>query len=150
MKLKKVMLAIGLGVLAALFVGFLIEAIYESPEYDDFCKYDRDEVPVPTSNVDMCDFTYDPALQKSCAEERGRIRYEYNENGCVSKEICDYCQHDFTTERERYNKNLFLITASIGLFLIILGLYLPTRLDAMAFSSVSVMTNSLLLKKKRL
>jgi len=136
MKLKKVMLAIGLGVLSALFVGFLIEAIYEGPEYDDFCKYDRYEVPVPTSKVDICDFTYDPALQKNCAEEKGRIRYEYDENGCVSKEICDYCQRDYQNERERYNKNLFLITAPIGLFLIILGLYLPTIFDAMAGGSL--------------
>jgi len=133
MNLKKVMLAIGLGVLAALFVGFLIEAIYESPEHDDFCKYGRYESVKPIStNNDLCDFTYDLDLQKTCIEADGMIRYEYDEKGCVSEEICDYCQKDFTNTNERYNRNLFFITAPIGLLLIILGLYLPAHLDAMS------------------
>jgi hypothetical protein len=54
----------------------------------------------------------------------------------VSEEICDYCQKDFRSVFEKYNKNLFFITAPIGLLLIILGLYLPTRLDAMAGGSL--------------
>ncbi|MDP7282319.1 MAG: hypothetical protein QF475_01620 [Candidatus Undinarchaeales archaeon] len=137
MKLKKIFLAIGIGVLAALFVGFLIEAIYESPEHDDYCKYGRFESVKPmTANTDLCDFTYDPVMQKECIEAGGAIRYEYDENGCVSEEICDYCQKDFRSVFEKYNKNLFFITAPIGLLLIILGLYLPTRLDAMAGGSL--------------
>ena len=127
------MLAIGLGVLAALFVGFLIDAIYESPNYEDYCGSDRFEEarPLP-ANAELCDFTYDPTLQKSCAKDGGSIVYEYDEKGCVAKEECNYCQKEFKNRMEKYNLNLFFITAPIGLLLIILGLYLPTRLDAMA------------------
>ena len=132
MELKKVMLSLGVGILAALFIGFLIEAIYPSPEYNDFCKRQFD-VPQPqVKNQELCNYAYDPPFRDKCAEEQGMVRQEYDANGCVVKEICDFCEKEFQAASENYNRNLFYICAPIGLLLIILGLYLPLGIDAIA------------------
>jgi len=130
MELKKVMLSIGVGVLAALFIGFLIEAIYPSPDYYDYCK--REFNPKPQVKDNLCNFTYNISLRDQCTETEGIIRQEYDVNGCIINESCDYCQKEFQTANDNYNRNLFYITAPIGLLLIILGLYLPASIDAIA------------------
>lgn len=132
MKLKKVMLGVGVGVLTALFIGFLIEAIYTSPKYEDYCfnQYGMPEAKLNTGA--LCDFPYDQEMRTECAKNQGNIMQDYDEEGCVSREWCDYCHRDYQNENKKYNRNLFYITAPIGLLLIILGLYLPLSIDAIA------------------
>jgi len=132
MALKKVMLSIGVGILSALFIGFLIEAIYPSPDYYDYCKRQFDLPEPQMKDPDLCDYNYDPAFRAECVDEQGMIRQEYDVNGCVVKETCDYCEKEYQAVREKYNRNLFYITAPIGLLMIIIGLYLPVSLDAIA------------------
>lgn len=132
MELKKIMLSLGVGILAALFIGFLIEAVYSSPKYDDFCSR-QFEMPSPQiMKQELCNFTYDSNFRNKCVNEKGMIVEDYDSNGCIIKESCDYCSKEFTDASEKYNRNLFYITAPIGLLLIILGLYLPVGLDAIA------------------
>ena len=132
MKLKKVMLSLSVGVLAALFIGFLIEAIYPSPKYDDHCRR-QFEIPAPqVTKQESCDYTYDTAFRNKCADEKGMVRQEYDSKGCVINETCDYCEKDYINAQESYNRNLFYITAPIGLLMIIFGLYLPANIDAIA------------------
>jgi len=132
MELKKIMLSLAVGILAALFIGFLIEAIYPSPQYDDYCNREFD-IPQPQiNNKEICDYSYDMEFRNECMNEKGRIKQEYDENGCVIEETCDYCEKEFRDLSEKYNRNLFYITAPIALLLIILGLYLPISIDAIA------------------
>lgn len=132
MNIKKLMLSLAVGILAALFIGFLIEAIYTSPKYDDYCNRQFD-IPRPqVNNKELCDYTYDTDLRDQCTNEKGRIIQDYDENGCVIEETCDYCEKEYKQASERYNRNLFYITAPIGLILIILGLYLSIGIDAIA------------------
>ncbi len=132
MQLKKVMLSLGVGILSALFIGFLIEAIYSSPDYYDYCKRQFDLPEPQVKNPELCDYSYVHAFRTECVNERGNIRQEYNANGCVVKETCDYCEKEFQAASEKYNRNLFYITAPVGLLMIILGLYLPVSIDAIA------------------
>ena len=132
MELKKVMLSLGVGILAALFIGFLVEAIYSSPDYYDYCKRQFDLPEPQVKNPELCNYNYDPPFRTKCVDEQGMIRQEYDSKGCVIKETCDYCEQEFQTASEKYNKNLFYISAPIGLLLIILGLYLPASIDAIA------------------
>jgi hypothetical protein len=132
MKLKKVMLSIGVGILSALFIGFLIEAIYPSPAYEDFCKNSFDVPPTQVSKQAVCDYTYDTTMRTTCTQNRGNIIQEFDSKGCVMKESCDYCQKDYQAADERYNRVLFYVTAPIGLVMILLGLYLPTSIDAIS------------------
>ncbi len=132
MDLKKVMLSLAVGILAALFIGFLIEAIYPSPQYDDYCNRGS-EIPRPiVNNQELCNYEYDIGFRTQCIEEKGMIRQEYDANGCVIEETCNYCEKEFKEINENYNRNLFYITAPIALLLIILGLYLPVYIDAIA------------------
>ena len=74
MELKKIMLSLGIGILAALFIGFLIEAIYPSPDYQDYCKR-QFELPRPqVIDPDLCNYTYDPAFRSECVDEQGLVR----------------------------------------------------------------------------
>ncbi|MBU0665775.1 MAG: hypothetical protein ABIC91_05485 [Nanoarchaeota archaeon] len=132
MKLKKVMLSLGVGILAALFIGFFIDAIYPSIEYNDYCK-DQFEMLQPfAKNQELCNYTYNQTFRTNCVNKEGMIKQEYNSNGCVTNELCDFCGKEFRDDNEKYNRNLFYITAPIGLLLILLGLYLPLSIDAIA------------------
>jgi hypothetical protein len=132
MKLKKIMLSLGVGILSALFIGFLIEAVYPSPDYYDYCKRQFD-IPQPqVKNQELCNYTIDPVFRTKCVDDQGMIEREYDANGCVVKETCNYCEKEFKETSEKYNRNLFYITAPIGLLLILLGLYLPSSIDAIA------------------
>jgi hypothetical protein len=131
MKLKKVMFGLGVGILSALFIGFLIEAIYPVPEYEDFCRSFEGPAPQPLKES-ACTYTYNPEMRATCSEQRGIIRQEYDAQGCVVNESCDYCEKDYRTTLEEYNRNLFYVTAPIGLAMIIAGLYLPATVDAIA------------------
>lgn len=136
MKLKKVMLSIGVGVLAALFVGFLIEAIYPTPEYEAYCTRMFD-APVPqVAKTAECSYVYDTSYRNDCLTNNGMLRQDYDEQGCVVKETCDYCQRDYQEADKIYNRNLFYITAPIALLLIVLGIYLPVTIDAIASGSL--------------
>jgi len=133
MKFKKVMLGLGVGILLALFVGYLIDAIYSSPEYDDYCNNNRFYFPEPrVKNPDICNYAYDIPFREKCMNEQGMIQQEYDENGCVIEETCNYCEKEYEAASEKYNRNLFYICAPIALLLIILGLYLPVSIDAIA------------------
>jgi hypothetical protein len=131
MELKKIMLGLGVGILAALFIGFLIEAIYPTPKYDDFCNSQQFAVP-QVMKQNQCNYTYDTDFRSQCYADKGMVQEDYDSNGCVINEVCDYCNRDYQTASEKYNRNLFYITAPIGLLMIIIGLYLPTGVDAIA------------------
>jgi hypothetical protein len=130
MGFKQVMLGLGVGILAALFIGFFIEAVHSAPKYEDFCKNNYYDYPKMMNPNNTCDFVYDTTLRNACMNDNGMMREEYDAKGCITKETCDYCQRDFQNAEEKYNRNLFYITAPIGLLLIILGLYLPISVDA--------------------
>ncbi len=133
MELKKVMLSIGVGILAALFIGFLIDAIYPAPKYEDYCNNQYySSSPVIAKDQSLCNFTYDMPFRDNCTNSKGMIQDSYDSTGCIIKETCNYCDRDYQKANEDYSRNLFYITAPVGLILIILGLYLPVAIDAIA------------------
>ena len=134
MKFKKVMLGLGVGILAALFIGFLIEAIYPNPKYDEYCNMTYYNYPQPVAKQGglVCDYKYNITMRENCSANRGMIQEKYDTNGCVIGEMCDFCDRDYQAASEKYNRNLFYITAPIALVMIILGLYLPLSIDAIA------------------
>jgi hypothetical protein len=132
MELKKIMLSIGIAFLTALFVAFLIDAFYPSPSYDEYCNRYYESYPAFVKDETLCNFTFDQELRNNCSKEGGWIISRYDERGCVNEEICNFCDRDYQNQREAYNQIVLFITAPIGLFLILLGIYLPRRIDAIA------------------
>ncbi len=131
MELKKVALTIGIAILFTLFVVFFIDAVYESPEYDQYCSgmYYPQPVKVGSEN---CPAVYNEQLFNQCVRDKGEVRYKYDERGCEKDPYCDYCSRDFNQVLSKYNKNILFISAIVGIIAILAGLYLPRTIDAIA------------------
>lgn len=133
MEIKKVALTVGIAILFTLFIVFFVEAVYESPKYENYCNpygpYSGHFVPQVASN---CTLQYNETLANQCAKDRGELRYKYNEKGCETDPYCDYCSRDFNDANTKYNKNIFYISAIVAIIAILSGLYLPKTIDAIA------------------
>ena len=127
MEIKKVALTIGIAVLFTLFIVFLVDAIYESPKYQNYCSQ-----PYPKSDPTNCQLDYNENLAQQCYKDRGELRYHYDEEGCEIDPYCDYCSRDYDQANSKYNKNIFFISAIVAILSIIVGLYLPKNVDAIA------------------
>jgi len=121
---KKLAMILGIAILLPLFVGLFVDAIYSSPDYDDFCSGQR-FFPTNVKPIEECNFDYGPDYQ-SCLEENGNPILETNDQGCNEFKECDFCNNEYQDAKEKYNRNLFFIIAPIGLILVILGLYFKT------------------------
>ena len=133
--LKKVSLTFGIAVLFVLFIVFLIDAIYESPKHEDYCDYYSrphpafEKYPPPT-----CGQMNQTSMEKQeqCYRDKGEARPIFNDTGCQIDIECDYCSKEFNKVREKYNINIFIISAILGIIAIILGMYLPLTYEAIA------------------
>ena len=103
MKAKEVAMTAALAFIIVLFFGLLIDAIYKSPEYGDFC--DREFIPLPLNEESL---------------ERKEI----------SKDLYEECNNKYEAAREHYSRNIFFILIPIGAILIILGIYLKQEILA--------------------
>ena len=131
MEIKKVALTLGIAILFALFIVFLVDAIYEQPKYEDFCSYQYYPTKAPSLS-DNCTTVYNENLVNSCIKEKGEVRDRLDEKGCQIESYCDYCSRDFNSVNSKYNKNIFYISAIVGILAILAGLFLPKTIDAIA------------------
>ncbi|MBN2142258.1 hypothetical protein JW711_02920 [Candidatus Woesearchaeota archaeon] len=121
---KRFAMVFGMLVLLPLFFGLFFDAVYESPEYDDFCNYTYPMAPAkPLVNRENCADVYNKPEVQACSREDGEPRFEYDESGCEVYSYCDYCSKDYKDAQARYNRNLFFILAPLGLIVIIIGIY---------------------------
>jgi len=112
--LGKVVLAIGIAVLFALFVGYAIETIYPAPDWDDFCGDQRELKDI--NNIDGC-------IAIGGDWIAGGIKEPIPE-GRESVGWCDAtaeCQEDYDKIEDRYNITLFFITLVIGILTFIIA-----------------------------
>lgn len=132
--LKKVSLSLAIGVVFAFFIGFLIDAVYEQPTYERYCKNGFDAYPAPKNDgvQVQCPRVYDQKLLQACHEQGGYTRYTYDEKGCEKEMVCELCGKQFNDDLKQYNTNLFYITFPLGLLATILGMYLPLSVEAIA------------------
>jgi len=122
-------MALAIAIMAALFVGLFIDAVYSAPEYDDYCNtsaYAPRSYPEKIyMNTTQC---YDPYFVyqeevSACEGERGFAEFEYDEEGCQVFSECNYCSRDYNDANEKYNRNLFFIITPIAVAAIIFGLF---------------------------
>ena len=128
MEIKKVALTLGIAVLFTLFIVFLVDAIYESPKYENYCTQPYYQKPASLN----CPVVYGEELAQKCYKDKGELRYHYDEKGCETDPYCDYCSRDFNSINSKYNKNIFFISAIVAILAIVAGLYLPKKVDAIA------------------
>jgi len=129
MKAKEVAMVIALAILGALFVGLLVDAVYESPKYEDYCKTRYPEAhPKYVSPTVVCNYTAAPEevdRVNKCYDEKGMPEFNFDQYGCQTgfKE-CNYCSKYFNDANNLYNRNVFYIVSVIGAIAILAGLYL--------------------------
>lgn len=130
-------------IIAILFTFLVFQSIFAvnlRPEYNDFCD-NRLQKPIGTE----CEtINVSTIAQQNCSEQDGRIAYDYDSSGCPESYYCETCSNEYDEARERYNMNVFLISAVIGLIAIVLALYLPTREELNEWIATGFMLGGLL------
>lgn len=126
--LKQVPIIVGIAVLFTLFITLSIEAFYTSPKYEDFCNqgasrpYPLKEV-APAADQTKCIDVYLSRESTDCYNGGGFPDVDYNASGCPIYKSCNFCQKDFDSARKIHDRNVFFITAPIGIIAIIFGIY---------------------------
>jgi len=141
--IKRFALTLAVGVLLALFVGFLVDAIYSSPQYNDFCDgRDRFIPKFPERiNTSLCSpVDYSDSIYDTCTGDMGYVAYESDENGCEVTPYCETCGVDYDNASEKYSRNLFFILAPLSLLLIAIGVFIITDSIAAGFILGGILT----------
>lgn len=105
MKIKNVVLGIGIVVVFALVLWQGIQAFYPSPQWEDYCESSRIE-PLMIKNENI--------TQEFCIEEGGRWQNGY----------CDYysqCQEEYNEARSAHSQVAFFISIIVALIAVVLG-----------------------------
>ena len=146
LNIKKLALTIAVGILLALFIGFLIDAIYNSPKYEDFCTPSTrpmyEKVPYPelinTSNCPK--LNYNDSIYATCTQDKGYVAYKTDNNGCQVNPYCETCSVEFDKANKWYSRNLFFILAPISIALIIIGMFLALEAIGSGFILGGILT----------
>lgn len=118
---KKIAVAVAIAILFAVFVGLLIDLVYEQPNYADYCKEEFGPRPaIIASKETLCGYEYGEEYQK-CVNDKGLPRFTYNASGCPVFNECDLCYLQFDDALKVYNRNVFIIASVIGLVAIFAG-----------------------------
>ena len=124
MKVKETAMFLAIGIMFALFIGLLVDAIYEEPEYHDFCK---DERPYPYKEFReppaVCNYTREfNDKVNECYSREGTPQFDFDEKGCQVFRECNFCNKEFNEARKIYNRNVFFVVSPIAAASIIVGL----------------------------
>ncbi|HLC50274.1 MAG TPA: hypothetical protein VJI97_02495 [Candidatus Nanoarchaeia archaeon] len=128
--LRRVAIIFVIGILYAVLVNAIIDAVYPSPKYEDFCKgkyYPDRSYPIPAGG--NCQIL-NPAEQdkaNSCFNDKGNPEYNYDSKGCETTfKECNYCQKDFEAANQKYNLYTFIISSILAVIAIMVALMLPS------------------------
>jgi hypothetical protein len=118
-KVKTVILAIVIAIVLAFFVGYLIEAIYHSPKYEDYCG----KIITPMEEK------YGNMTQSICEDYGGEWTPQNIE--CIKapcpQGYCDFyfkCQEEFQKAQDKYNLVVFIVAVIVGLIAVTFGIIL--------------------------
>lgn len=127
MKIKEMLMALAIAVMAALFVGLLVDAVYPAPDYDTYCHGEGGLRPYPAKGQGVQDTCEDPSFLyreeiDACTKEKGFPDFEYDKDGCQQYASCNFCNRDYTLANKKYNRNIFFIITPVAVAGIIAGL----------------------------
>ena len=131
MKVKNLVMGIAILILTISVAVYGISLVFDEPEYGDYCPDSYRGVPVKESGDEIC-----PAV---CI-----AMWEISEGECIFNECCSGCGPDgiisfesleqceivlggkdcydlYENAREKYSRNLFLITLPFGIVIIAVG-----------------------------
>jgi len=136
--IKKAALTVALLVLTALFIGLLVDAIFNYPEYDKFCN-EREymEPPRPVAKT-MPDDTLEcepvnETLVDKCYDSKGYVMYDYDQYGCPSYKKCNTCNAKLNEARKIVNEKAFYLGMLLSLVVIVIGMFWPVEFIGTGF-----------------
>ena len=139
---QKILLGIGIMIVLVAFVMYSISVFYEEPKYENFCKNERMTKPVPVEGKYVDPYPDDI----SCEKVGGRWNPNYEYPKCPRDVYCPkgYCDPDFTcreahqTAMKIYERNVFMVSASLGAFILVAGLLLKVETVGLSVMSGGV------------
>lgn len=121
MRIKNLVLGIGIFVVYALVLWQGIQTFYSAPEFDDFCEGARERFP-PLERIGDCEIPQGLEVKiDACQREEGYFKYDYGEDGCIVGGVCDACNLDYEEARDLYSRNIFIVALIIGVVTFIVG-----------------------------
>ena len=131
MDLKSIALTTGIAILFTLFIVFFIDAVYEMPKYESYCNYTY--YPEPQKVMPQnCTIASNELAVQTCYQNKGESRFSYDRQGCIKEQSCDYCSKSYNKANENYTRIIFYLSALLAIIAIIVGLYLPQKIDPIA------------------
>lgn len=127
LEIKKYAMIIGITILFTTLVFVTIDAFYTKPTYETFCgrggMYPAKPYPIMApSNCTEIIFPNQDSIE--CEKKGGYLEYSYDNKGCqVLPAKCNTCQKEYEGAQKLYNRNVFYISAPIGLAAILLGIF---------------------------
>lgn len=124
--IRKIIIIFVIALLFATLVFATIDAIYPSPEYDDYCS-NRPYIEKP--NDGSCtEINVSVAERQECIDQNGYIEFiNYDSNNCPTSYECNTCNEVYQKEHEKYRQIAFYVTALLSLIAIFIGLFLPAE-----------------------
>ena len=125
--IKKLSVIAAIAILFGVFIFSLINAVYERPDYSDFCE-DRPYPVIDVKETVDCEPEDSPEEYEinDCREIGGYIRPVYVD-GCVNNYTCETCSVDYESAREKHDFFSFVVASLIGVFVVFLSIYLPFK-----------------------
>jgi hypothetical protein len=134
-KVKKWFLAIGIAIIFVMFVNYTASAVFNRPEYEDFCKV-RDQLILNQTN------------QQECVANGGQWTVTpdayYPKPVPVDRQgYCDWdftCRKEFEDAQEKYDSRAFILKVIAGFIGLALGVLLAVESVSAGFLLGSVLT----------
>jgi len=124
-KVKTIILSLVIAIVLAAFVIYLIQAIYPSPDYEDFCDEAEIRVPIPENKELLggtC-ATVAPDSRQECCENKGYKTYN-EETGQCEGSLYAECQEQYENARDKYRLVVFFVAVISGLIAVSAGILL--------------------------
>ena len=121
MKVRKVILGLGILIIYGLALSQGIQTFYPEPEFEDFC-----EVPEVSNDFISEDCEFSQSLitkENSCEKTGGLFVREYGDDGCVVDGYCNICLESYENALDDYSQRVFIFSLIIGFMTLILGIF---------------------------
>lgn len=125
-RIKTIILSIVIAIVLSAFVIYLIQTIYPSPKYEDYCGTERIKaVPIPEDRalVGGTCATVSPDSRDECCINKGYEQYN-EETGLCEGNKFEECQEQYNNARDRYKLVVFIVAVIVGLAAVSAGILL--------------------------
>ncbi|MBN2567625.1 hypothetical protein JXB02_06105 [Candidatus Woesearchaeota archaeon] len=141
MELKERILAIGIAIVLALFIGFAANTIMPSKQWDDFCDQ---YYPGPFDTQQSCEANGGRWNAPDMVPERGAPAVPTKlDNQSQPVGWCDvnyFCNQEYESYNESYSRNLFVGLLVVGIAVFIVGALLRMQAVAAGLMGGAVLT----------